>query len=245
MKIYMELVPRSQETLLESARAAANRLKRVEAITVPEIEDFEIRSLTACDYIQTVFSRVVPCFRALEFDPREPLPVASLLVEKGFREIIVVSGERPNGSLGQTRPSGLLEVIRKFKREVPGLKVYTGFDPYRQEPQKEMDYAKMKLEAGADGFFTQPFFDFKLLETCFGLLEHETVFWGFSPVLTAETRNYWETRNRAVFPRDFKPTLEWNREWFQKALEKIELLGGNACFMPIKAPILDCFKGIL
>jgi methylenetetrahydrofolate reductase (NADPH) len=245
MKIYMELVPRNQEALLQDVRKVAENLKLVDAITVPELEDLEIRSLTACGIIQSVFSRAVPCFRALEFAPQEPLPMASCLAEKEFKEVIVVSGEPPRGLFGQARPSGLLEIIRKFKKEVPGLKVYTGFDPYRQEPQKEMDYARMKLDAGADGFFTQPFFSLELMEKYLEILEPYEVFWGLSPVLTSESKSYWEARNHAVFPADFQPTLGWNRELFEKALKEIGKRDGNACFMPIKAPIPECFEGIL
>jgi methylenetetrahydrofolate reductase (NADPH) len=71
------------------------------------------------------------------------------------------------------------------------------------------------------------------------------VFWGASPVLSLNSKNYWEARNRAFFPRDFQPTLEWNREFTKTFIEKIKLRDGNAYFMPIKASILDCFKGIL
>jgi methylenetetrahydrofolate reductase (NADPH) len=245
LKIYMELVPRDKETLLTDVRKVAEKLRRIDAITIPELETYEIRSLAACGIVRTVFPRAVPCFRALEFDPQELLPMAFQLVEKGFEEVIVISGESPHGLFGQEQPSGLLGVIRKFKKEVPGLKVYAGFDPYRQGLQKEMDYAKMKLDAGADGFFTQPFFSLELMEKYLELLEPYEVFWGLSPVLTTESRNYWEARNHAVFPADFQPTLGWNRELFMIALEEISKHDGNACFMPIKAPILECFEGIL
>jgi methylenetetrahydrofolate reductase (NADPH) len=245
MKIYMELVPRSRETLLEDVRKVVEHLKQVNAIVVPDLENFEINSRTGCEYVLPVFSRAVPCFRALTIDPKKPLPMVPRLEERGFGEVIIVSGEPPQGLPRETRSSGLLEIVRKFKKEAPGIKVYSGFDPYRQGPQKEMDYAKMKLDAGTDGFFTQPFFDIKLLETCFKSLENQTIFWGFSPVLTVESRNYWETKNHAIFPGDFQMSLEWNRQWFKRALNEIKPHHGDACFMPIKAPILECFEGIL
>jgi methylenetetrahydrofolate reductase (NADPH) len=245
MKIYMELVPRSRETLLEDVKKVAVHLKRVDAIVIPDRADFEISGLDGCEQVLPVFARVVPCFRALTIDPKKPLPMISGLLEKGFPEVIIVSGEPPPGFPRVARPSRVLEIIRKFKTEAPGLKVYSGFDPYRQGLQQEIEYARMKLDAGADGFFTQPFFDFNLLENCLRMLENDTVFWGLCPVLTIESRRYWEDQNNAVFQTDFQATLEWNRRWFKKSLPEIERHHGNACFMPIKAPILECFGDIL
>jgi len=56
------------------------------------------------------------------------------------------------------------ELIRRIKREAPELTVYAGFDPYRSGVQAELEYAHAKLAAGADGLFSQPLFDERLLD---------------------------------------------------------------------------------
>jgi methylenetetrahydrofolate reductase (NADPH) len=139
----------------------------------------------------------------------------------------------------------MLDVIKKFKWEIPGIKIYAAFDPYRQGIHKELDYAHAKRDAGADGFFTQPFYDIRLFDIYSELLKSYEVFWGVSPVLSLSSKNYWETRNKVVFPNNFTPTLEWNREFAKSVLSRITAVNGNAYFMPIKASILDCFRGVL
>ena len=68
--------------------------------------------------------------------------------------------------------------------------------------------ARAKIEAGADGFFTQPYFDLRLLEVWADLLPDVPTYWGVTPVLADSTRRYWERRNAAFLPRDFAPTIE-------------------------------------
>ncbi len=44
------------------------------------------------------------------------------------------------------------------------MTIYAGLDPYRDSLQSELNYTNEKLEAGADGLFTQPFFDLRWME---------------------------------------------------------------------------------
>jgi methylenetetrahydrofolate reductase (NADPH) len=195
--------------------------------------------------VKPFFQNAIPHFRAVDVNLSEPLQMASFLKENNFKEIIVISGDIPQDMSRKMYPSSVLEVIKKFKREIPGIKVYAAFDPYRQGIYEELNYAHAKRDAGADGFFTQPFFDIRLFDIYSELLKSYEVFWGVSPVLSMSSKNYWETRNKAIFPENFSPTLEWNREFAKTILSRITSINGNAYFMPIKSSVLDCFSGIL
>lgn len=104
---------------------------------------------------------------------------------------------------------------------------------------------KRKIQAGADGFFTQPFFDLRFLEIYAELLEGKEVYWGVSPVLSDKSVNYWETKNNVVFPKNFAPTLEWNIDFAQKVLEFVTRTNSNIYFMPIRTKLADYLSGIL
>jgi len=245
MRISLELVPRTKESILEEVETVSKNLKKVNAINIPDLLRFDLRSWVACGYVKPFFQNAIPHFRAVDVNLNEPLPMAVFLKENQFKEIVVISGDIPQDMARKMYPSDVLEVIKKFKREIPGIKIYAAIDPYRQGIHKELDYAHAKRDAGADGFFTQPFFDIRLFDIYSELLRSYEVFWGVSPVLSMSSKNYWETRNKAVFPWNFSPTLEWNRAFAESVLNRITSVNGNAYFMPIKASILDCFGGIL
>jgi methylenetetrahydrofolate reductase (NADPH) len=115
-----------------------------------------------------------------------------------------------------------VDVIRCLKRECPQPSVYAALDPYRQGIRAECDYVARKIEAGADGSFTQPFFDLRLLEMYAEQLEKQVVFWDLTPIVTEGARAYWETTNRVVLPRSFRPTMDWNRESARAALRLVK-----------------------
>ncbi len=64
-------------------------------------------------------------------------------------------------------------------------------------------------------------------------------------MLTEKSRNYWETVNRVVFPRDYALTLENNRQFAQAALDFARASEGHIYFMPIRADIKAYLHGIL
>jgi methylenetetrahydrofolate reductase (NADPH) len=102
-----------------------------------------------------------------------------------------------------------------------------------------------KADAGADGFFTQPLFDIRLLEICAELLRGHFVFWGIAHVLGERSQAYWETTNRIVFPSAFLPTLEWNRSFAVSAIGVIRSLEANVYFMPIRVNLTKYLEGLI
>ncbi|MBN2055164.1 methylenetetrahydrofolate reductase, partial [bacterium] len=199
----------------------------------------------ACQYSCRFFANSIPHIRAIGVNPDEPLAMTRELIEYGIREVLVIGGDAPRDFSRPVYPSTTISVIRKLKQELPHLKVYAGTDPYRDSIRRELLYNKMKLDAGADGFFTQPFYDIRLMEIYAELLADVPVFWGVSPVLSPESRLYWETKNSVIFPKDFSPTLEWNRSFASLVLEFIDTRGHHAYFMPIRENIRKYLTGIL
>ncbi len=125
------------------------------------------------------------------------------------------------------------------------MKVYAGIDPYRTGIKTELDYVKRKLDAGAEGFFTQPFFDLRLMEIYRDLLAGLEVFWGISPVMSVRSKDYWDNLNNAIFPPDFEPTLQWNRDFARQALDFVERTDTNLYFMPIRVDLVKYLEGLL
>jgi methylenetetrahydrofolate reductase (NADPH) len=125
------------------------------------------------------------------------------------------------------------------------LKVFAAFDPYRQGFRDELDAVARKVDAGADGLFTQPIFDLRLLEVCAEMLRGHNVFWGIAPVVGPRSRAYWETTNKIIFPSDFSPTLDWNRAFARSAIRAIGNLDANVYLMPIRVDLAKYLNGLI
>jgi methylenetetrahydrofolate reductase (NADPH) len=117
------------------------------------------------------------------------------------------------------------------------IKVYAAIDQYRSSIKKELEYTQLKVDAGADGFFTQPFFDIRLMDMYMEYLCDTEVYWGISPVISERSTNYWEIKNNVVFPKSFQHNLEWNIDFAKKVLDFASKTNTNAYFMPIKIDI--------
>jgi len=246
MEISLEAVPRSEEALREAAAVAA-RFPAVTLVNVPDLTRFSIRSWEACALLAGGASSsfaLMPHLRARDFHPSKPFPLGEWFARHGIDRVLVISGDPPEaGSLIQEEKTSI-ELIKKLKRELPDLQIYAAFDPYRTNIRYELDYLLAKEDAGAAGFFSQPFFDLRLLEIYAEYLEGKNVFWGVSPVLSAGSRNYWESRNRAVFPRGFQPDLAWNVAFGRQVYRFCQDWGFNLYLMPIKTDVEAYLAGI-
>jgi len=267
MRLSIELVPRD-EASMASQLAEVSCLSRVDTINVPDLRQFELRVLQAAAQVRSAGQwAAVLHLRATEVCaiPGAAADVARALASAGVREVLVVSGDQGPATTqtsGRTsagkdavtsqsvRPLGLsgppaLEAIRVLKAADAGLKVYAALDPYRAGFSDELAYAEAKLEAGADGLFTQPFFDLRLLDVWRELTAGVNVFWGVTSVTSARSQRYWLSRNRAVFPAGFEPTLEWHRKLAARVIDDVGARGGNLYFMPIRVGIVDWLGDLL
>jgi methylenetetrahydrofolate reductase (NADPH) len=74
--------------------------------------------------------------------------MAETLLSAGLAEVLVVGGDPARDIEHISYPQSSVDVIRRFKRDIPNLKVYGAIDPYRQGFRAERDYISRKLDAG-------------------------------------------------------------------------------------------------
>lgn len=252
-RISVELVPRSAESISAEAAEIAAYLPTVDTVNVPDLMKFSLRSWEACAVAggtsragdATPF-RTIPHIRASDLDPGAPLPMAETLQRHRITEVLVVTGDPPDDFMRRTFDVDSVEAIRRVRAELPHLRVYAGLDPYRQSLVRELNYAERKLEAGACGFFTQPFFDIGLMTAWAGLVPAELpVWWGATTVTSVGSLSYWRQRNNVAFPSDFEPTLAWHREFARRAVAFARDRGQDVYLMPVRTGVREFLEGIV
>ncbi len=242
MNISLEIVPRDEPTIAENI-AIASRFPEITLINIPDLLRFPIRSWEACPFIPATYQSI-PHLRAIDFNMDEPFPLTDYFRNHHIDTVLVVAGDPPQDMKHRVFPTHTTDFIKKLKRELPALTIYAAFDPYRSNIRYELDYLKAKEDSGVDGFMSQPFFDVRLLEIYAEYLEGRTVFWGVSPVLSEKSRNYWEARNRAIFPRSFRPDLHWNISFGRQVLQFCKTHRFDLYLMPIRVDLDTYLQGL-
>lgn len=244
-RISVELVPRSEDGLREDLQITQNSVSGVEVINIPDLLRLDIRSWEGAAIAQEYFPAVIPHIRAIDVDLSQPLAMRPELRRSGITEVLVIEGDPPQDMSHKFYPTVTTDVIQKFHQEMPEVKVYAGIDQYRGSMRQEMYRIQRKLQAGAVGFFTQPFFDLRFMEMYADMLEGQNVYWGVSPVMSERSQSYWELKNNVVFPKGFEPTLDWSIDFSRKVLEFVEKRDANLYLMPIKSNLEAYLKGVL
>ena len=244
-KISIELVPRDHETLKQEMQLVQNNFPNIDIINIPDLLKFPLRSWDACIQAKEFFVHTIPHLRAIDFDLSQPFPLVEKFRENGIDSVLVIAGDQPQDMSRRVFRTTSVELIRALKAQMPDLKVYAGIDPYRSGVKTEPDYVKRKLDAGAEGFFTQPFFDLRLMEIYHDLLSEVETYWGISPVMSVRSKDYWDNLNNAIFPPDFEPTLEWNRNFAKRALAFCKSTDSSIYFMPIRVDLVKYLEGII
>ncbi|MBF0461112.1 MAG: methylenetetrahydrofolate reductase [Magnetococcales bacterium] len=244
-RISVELVPRDAATLQGELRVVRERFAAVSMINVPDLPRFSLRAWEGCALAQPFFPHTVPHIRAIDLPANQPWDLVETLRAQAIREILVIAGDPHPDRPPPDNASTVLQAISRFKEAIPGIRVYAALDPYRQGFRQEYDSLQQKRAAGADGFFTQPFFDLRLMEIYAELLTGVPIFWGVSPVITDASRAYWEKNNKVVFPRHFEPTLAWNQAFARQALAFARSRQTHIYFMPIRMDVAVYLEGVL
>lgn len=244
-RVSVELVPRSEEALIEDLRLLKSISGNIDLINIPDLLRLDVRSWQGAATAQQFYSVSMPHIRAIDIDLSKPLPMADYMREHNIKEVLVIKGDPPQDMKHQIYPTVSTDVIRKFREEMPEVKVYAGIDQYRSSMNEEQYNIKRKLQAGASGFFTQPFFDMRFLEIYQDMLSGLEVYWGVSPIMSARSKNYWELKNNVIFPRSFEPTMEWSIDFGKKVLDFAEKNNESIYFMPIKSDIETYLSGVL
>lgn len=237
--IALELVPRNLELFIEESRSNLAAYPFIEKINVPEILSVPIKSYEASKALLQAGISVVPHFRLIDRPIDVLKNMVAELVDLGLKELLLIGGDPPKNI--EFEPSGVttVQAIQSIRGAFPALKIYAGLDPYRSSFRKEIDYAMQKLEAGADGFYTQPFFSLTSLDLWLEQLKGVDMWFGLSPVYSEKSRLYWERVNQAVFPVDFNYGLAENRTLARQLLNRIAEAKAKAYFMPITISAKD------
>jgi len=241
----IELVPRNREVLERDLKIVRESFPGVTTVNIPDLLQFELRSWDACAIVQRFVPHSIPHLRAIDFDLKADWPFLRTLRESGCPALLAITGDLPQDMLHRTFRTPVTDFIARLRRELPGVKIFAGLDPYRSGIKEELDYVRAKLQAGADGLFTQPFFDLRFMEIWADLLEEIEVYWGIAPVLTDKSQAYWENKNNAYFPPGFATTLEWNRDFARRALNFAAERDASCYIMPIRADIKKYLDGII
>jgi len=242
MKISLELVPRTEQYICEQTSFVELVIPQISAINFPDLLRFDIRSWDACRMIAHSPLERIAHLRAIDFDVRQPFPLTEFLKVNRIQKALVIEGDKPQDMKNAIYPTSSIDLIRKLKKEAGDVTIYAAFDPYRNNIRYELEYLWQKKEAGATGFFSQPFFDLRLLEIYSEYLEGHDVYWGVSPVTGEGSKRYWETRNRAIFPKSFKPTVDWNVRFGKEVMDFCQKSGFNLYLMPINIDLKRYLK---
>lgn len=244
-RMSVEFVPRSWNELKKEFTIIEEKFKEFDTVNIPDLLRFDIRSWQACTEAKKHFKTAVPHIRAMDIDMRKPLPMLEYLVENEIEEVLVLTGDPPQDFTRKIFTSTSVDVIRKFGKELPNIKVYAAIDQYRSGIRAELEYIQRKEDAGAVGFYTQPFFDERFLEFYEEMLDGYDVFWGVTPILNYNSLRYWEVKNKAIFPRGFEPNWECNIEVGKKILKKVNEIDGNIYLMPIRTNVEAYVRAVL
>jgi methylenetetrahydrofolate reductase (NADPH) len=244
-RLSLELVPRSLDSIDAEIAATLRHFPAIDTVNIPDLLRFELRSWDACGRARSGVARAIPHLRAMDFDPAKLAPLLAHLDRHALREVLVVRGDPPQEPGRAVFPTRSHELVAALKRARSDLRVYAAIDPYRAGLRDELEAAHQKRDAGADGFFSQPFFDLRLLAAWADLLDGHDVYWGVTPIAGERSRRYWETKNRAVFPASFAPTLDWSRRFAAEALAWARARGANLYFMPIRVDTVEWLGGVL
>ena len=244
-RISIELVPRDAATLTRELGVLGEHFPFIDTVNIPDLTRFSFRSYEACRLSQTRVRRAIPHLRAVGTDLQNLNPLLNFLDAAELHEVLVVTGDAPADMSQPSYPTTSLGLIRALKAALPHVTVYAALDPYRHSLMRERDYALEKLDAGAGGLFTQPFFDTRLMRVYYELLPNVTLYWGATTITSRRSLGYWQNRNHTVFPAHFEPTLAWSRAFAREALMFAQETGTNLYFMPIKADTRTYLEGIL
>jgi methylenetetrahydrofolate reductase (NADPH) len=242
--ISIEIVPRSYESMQSELEILRNNFSQINTVNVPDLLRFEIRSYYSCRVVRKYYENFIPHIRAIDYDPDKIFRLKDYFIENNIKEMLIIQGDEPQGMGRKIYPTTSIELVRKIKKEMNDVRIYGCIDQYRNNIKGELDYIRIKNDAGFDGYFTQPFFDMRLFEIFAEKLENYNVYWGISPVTSQQSRLYWETKNKSTFPKNFRPDLDWNAEFARKILEIAKSNNLNVYLMPIKINIKEYLGSI-
>lgn len=243
MNISFEIVPRSLEAFAEQYAFVQQLNDGIDTINVPDIQRFDTRSWELATRVDRGKYRFVPHFRAIDFRI-ESGELYRIIEEYQLDDVLLVSGDPPEGLKRAFYNTSVVDLIRATRQRFPQVRIYAGFDPHRQGVQDECDYISRKADAGAQGFFSQPFYDQRMVDIYAEQMEGLDTYIGISPITTQASKNYWEVKNKVKFPKGFQANYDWNVEFANRLIESAQRNHLHIYFMPIRIDLVKYFAGI-
>lgn len=243
-RVSVELVPRDEESLRAELLLLQQYQDKIDVINIPDLLRLETRSWQGAAMAQEYFPQAMPHIRAMDIDLNKELLMKDYLRAHDIREVLVIAGDPPQRMTHAVYPTESTDVIRKFREEMPEVTVYAGIDQYRSSMREELYRIHRKLQAGAAGFFTQPFYDVRFLAMYADMLDGMNVYWGVSPVMSAASQSYWERKNNVVFPHAFEPNLEWSTAFSREVMELADKMDASLYLMPIRTNLEEYLAGV-
>ncbi len=240
----LELVPRQLSDLVRETAEVRNRFPQIQGFNIPDVLRLPTRSYEAVSVLLKEGHFAIPHIRCIDHPAEHTLGIIGKLVGEGLKAVLLVSGDPPRDPAANTYPVSPVTLCEAVKHQFPDLTVYCGLDPYRVSFREELAYCAQKQAAGADGFFSQPFFEESLADLYLDQLTQTALFVGISPVISEQSYNYWITKNHAVFPPNFPLTLEFACTQATHLIRKAEQRGQHTYLMPIKVPAITYLEGI-
>lgn len=243
MNISFEIVPRNREVFDHQYAFVGSLDADINMINVPDIQRFSIRSWELAARVNRSKYRFIPHFRAIDFSIKSG-DLFRIIDDYRLDDVLLVTGDPPEGVKRAYHHTDVIDLIRSVRQRYPRLGIYAGFDPHRNGVQAECDYIRRKADAGADGFFSQPFYDCRMIEIYAEQMLGLETYIGISPVTSLSSMNYWEVKNLVQFPQDFRPDYRWNVEFTKNALNLAADRGLNIYFMPIRVDLQRYFGAL-
>ena len=243
MNISFEIVPRSLEAFDQQYAFVQTLDKGINIINVPDIQRFDTRSWELATRIDRAQYRFIPHFRAIDFKISSG-ELFRIIEDYQLDSVLLVTGDPPEGLKRAFYNTDVVDLIRAVHQRFPELAIYAGFDPHRSGVQVECDYIQRKADAGATGFFSQPFYDQRMIEVYAEQMSGLETYIGISPITTKASMKYWEVKNQVKFPMGFRPEYEWNIDFANQVIASAASNGWNVYFMPIRIDLGRYFGGI-
>ncbi len=242
MKFSFEIVPRNHQAFDEQYAFASSLGEPISMINVPDIQRFDIRSWDVGKKIDKNKHQFIPHFRAIDFS-LESGNIFRIIEENELNHVLLVSGDPPEGIKREYHNTSVIDLIKVVKNRFPQITIHAGFDSHRNGIQDEYLYMQRKIDAGASSFFSQPFYDLRMVEIYAEHMQGQEVevFIGLSPITTSSSMNYWELKNKVKFPAAFKAEYDWNIDFSNKVIAMAKDLDFNIYFMPIKINLQNYF----
>ena len=243
MNISFEIVPRSLEAFDQQYSFVQQLDARINTINVPDIQRFDSRSWELATRVDRSQYRFVPHFRAIDFKIGSG-DVFRIIDDYQLDSVLLVTGDPPEGLKRAYYNTDVVDLIRAVRQRYPALNIYAGFDPHRSGVQDECDYIQRKVDAGAGGFFSQPFYDSRMIEIYAEQMQGLETYIGISPITTKASMNYWEVKNKVKFPKNFQPDYQWNVDFAHQVMALAAANDLHVYFMPIRIDLERYFQQI-